>query len=213
MPRIANTPEFWNATAQKYAAWTISDMGGYEATLRRTSELLFPDARVLELGCGTGTTALRLATHVATLDASDFSPAMIAIAREKLDAAGTPNLRFSVATSGPLPVESGSRDAVLAFNLLHLLDQRQAMLADILRVLKPGGLFISKTPCIAELNILIRLAIPFAQMIRKAPYIESFTAGALAAEIEAAGFHVIEQGRHGTGKSDPRIFLVARKPD
>jgi len=64
---------FWDRVARKYAADPIADMAGYEATLRRVQTLLTDDQDVLEIGCGTGTTALRLAPSVRRMLATDVS--------------------------------------------------------------------------------------------------------------------------------------------
>ena len=80
------------------------------------------------------------------------------------------------------------------------------------RALKPGGLLISKTPCLAEMNALIRFAVPVMRAIGKAPYVSFFSAAQLEAEIARMGFSIIERARHGSGRRDPRIFIVARKP-
>lgn len=55
---------FWNRVARRYARAKIGDPQGYERSLERTRALLGPGDRVLELGCGTGMTALRLAGSV-----------------------------------------------------------------------------------------------------------------------------------------------------
>jgi methylase of polypeptide subunit release factors len=62
----------------------ISDRPGYERTIARVRGLLGSDDRVLELGCGTGSTALLLAGGTASYLATDFSAGMIGIAEEKL---------------------------------------------------------------------------------------------------------------------------------
>ena len=69
---------------------------------------------------------------------------------------------------------------------------------------------MSKTPCLAEMNPLIRLAVPVMQFVGK-PYVAIFSATALEREIEAAGFAIIERARHGSGRKDARIFIAARK--
>jgi ubiquinone/menaquinone biosynthesis C-methylase UbiE len=96
--------------------------------------------------------------------------------------------------------------------LLHLLDNREKAFAQAMRVLKPGGWFISKTPCLSEMNPLIRAAVPLMRAIGKAPYVAYFNAAMLEGEIVQAGFQVIERGRHGSRGKDARIFIVARKP-
>lgn len=211
MSNAVSDVRFWDRSARKYEASPIKDMAGYERTLDRTRHYLRETDSVLELGCGTGTTAMKLAPHVARMTATDLSSAMVAIAQEKAAAQGCGNAEFAVATPEHAPWPDGAFDAVLAFNLWHLVADRASALAHVRRVLKPGGLFISKTPCIGEMNPLIRLAIPVMQFIGKAPNVGTFSAAELEREIEAAGFAIVERSRHGSGRNDPRIFIVARK--
>jgi ubiquinone/menaquinone biosynthesis C-methylase UbiE len=207
----ANEARFWDRAARKYAAAPIGDTAGYERTLARTREYLKPGDDALEFGCGTGTTALKLAPSVARYVATDISPEMIAIAREKAGKEGVGNAEFAVATPDAAPWPNASFDAVMAFNLLHLVTGRAEALADAHRLLKPGGLFISKTPCLKEMNPLIRLVVPVMQAFGRAPYVAFFSARELEQEIEAAGFEIVERARHASRGKDARIFLVARK--
>lgn len=211
MPSSIDEARFWDRVARKYERDRIKDMAGYQRTLERTRQLLGAGDTVLEIGCGTGTTALHLAPALKRLFATDVSSEMIAIAREKAAAAACTNVEFMVAAAGMVPGDDGSCDAVLALNLLHLVVDRRAALERSLRLLKPGGLLISKTPCLAEMSWFIRLAVPLAQRLGKAPPVSVFSAPQLEADIEAVGFTIIERGRHGSKRGDPRIFLVARK--
>jgi ubiquinone/menaquinone biosynthesis C-methylase UbiE len=207
---------FWDRSARKYAASPIADLAGYERTIARTCDLLRPTDRVLELGCGTGTTALKLAPSVASLVATDISGEMIAIAREKAAAAACTNVTFEQGSLDSGSYEGGAFDAVLAFNLLHLVRDLPASLAAIGRALRPGGIFVSKTPCLGDAPVLmrlaIRLAVPVAQWIGKAPYVAMLTGEALKLEALNAGFTLLEEAKHGTKRSDFRPFLVARAP-
>jgi ubiquinone/menaquinone biosynthesis C-methylase UbiE len=211
MTPIAEDARFWDRIARKYAADKIKDPEGYERTLGRTGPYLKTTDTVLELGCGTGTTALRLAPRVQRLVATDLSREMIAIAREKASAQGCANVEFAVAPADGTPQHDTAFDAVLAFNVLHLVGDSEAVIARAAQVLKPGGLFISKTPCIAEMHPLIRFAVPIARFIGKAPHVSFFAAPALESAIEAAGFTILERARHGSKRKDPRIFIVAQK--
>lgn len=212
MHASSDDARFWDRAARKYARDPIKDMIGYERTLDRTVQLLRASDVVLELGCGTGTTALKLAPHVARIVAADVSQEMIAIAQEKGLADACHNAEFKIASADRLPEAEGTFNAVLAFNLLHLLVDRATVLAHVYRLLKPDGLFISKTPCLSEMNPLIRWAVPVARLVGKAPHVSFFTAAELEAEIAQAGFPVVERARHGSQRKDPRIFIVARKP-
>lgn len=213
MPRTIDDARFWNGAARKYATAQIKDMAGYERSLARTRQLLGRTDVVLEIGCGTGTTALRVAPFVAQIVASDISSEMIAIAREKAIQQSCANVEFSVAKAESSPGEDGIYDAVLAFNVLHLIAGRPTALAAIYRGLKPGGLFITKTPCLSEMNPLIRLAVPVMQWAGKAAFVSFLTAADLETEIAGAGFKIVERERHGSGRKDARIFIIARKPD
>ncbi|QCB48366.1 class I SAM-dependent methyltransferase [Hydrogenophaga sp. PAMC20947] len=208
----ASKAVFWNRIARKYAADPISDMAGYEATLRHVQSLLTADQNVLEMGCGTGTTALRLAPSVGRMHATDVSAEMIAIAREKLAAQPVPQLGFSVADADTPGFGAGAYDAVLAFNLLHLVGDLDCALALAVQALRPGGLLISKTPCIAEMNPLIpKLALPLMRAIGKAPHVLCFKAEQLQSAIARQGMEIVSVERHGTRGKDFRVFIVARK--
>jgi ubiquinone/menaquinone biosynthesis C-methylase UbiE len=202
---------FWDRAARKYAKDPIADMAGYERTLDHARRLLKSTDAAIELGCGTGTTALKLAPSVARLVATDISAEMIAIAREKAAAEKCANVEFVVATPDAAPYPDASFDAAMAFNLLHLIEDRAAALRGVHRLLKPGGLFISKTPVLSEMGSAIRLLVPVMQAFGKAPYVGFFSAEALEREISEAGFEIIERARHGSGKKDMRTYLVARK--
>ena len=211
MFRIKNDAQFWDRIARKYAGDPISDMAGHERTLERTRRYLNGDETAFEFGCGTGTTALRLAPSVGRIVASDISGEMIAIAREKAAAEGCGNIAFEVARPEAAPWPDGTFDVAFGFNVLHLVAEREAALRGVHRLLRPGGLFISKTPCLKEMNPLIRIAVPLAQLIGKAPHVAFLSAEDLEREISAAGFEIIERARHGSRGKDVRPFLAARK--
>jgi ubiquinone/menaquinone biosynthesis C-methylase UbiE len=211
MLRIANDARFWDRIARKYAADPIADMDGYERTLERTRDYLAGDQAVFEFGCGTGTTALRLAPAAGRIVATDISPGMIAIAREKARAEGRGNVTFEVATPDAARLPEATFDVALGFNVLHLVAARAAALAGVHRLLKPGGLFISKTPCLKEMNPLVRLAVPVMQAIGKAPYVAFLSADDIERDLAAAGFTIIECARHASRGRDTRPFVVARK--
>ncbi len=205
--------KFWDRVADKYAASPIRNPDAYEATLDRMRKLLSPTDTVLEIGCGTGTTALALAPSVHHITATDVSDAMLDKGREKAQAAGTTNVDFlqSDATDAP----DGPFDAVLALNLLHLLEDLDGALAEIAKRTKPGGLFISKTFCMPGRGSLIwwiiQLGLPIAQAIGKAPYFAKLSPSELDAAVTKAGFSIIET-KKAPGK-DPRVTVIARRAD
>lgn len=212
-PAAAAQARFWDRIARKYAADPIADLAGYETTLQRVRELLAPQHSVLEVGCGTGSTALRLAAGTGRWLATDVSREMIAIAGEKLAAAPLPQLHFEVADAEVGVPGGGPYDVLLAFNLLHLVSDLDAALSSLLAAVKPGGLFISKTACLAEMNPLIPyLLLPLMRAFGKAPHALIFDAGQLRSAFERHGWVVDAVERHGSTRKDFRVVIVARKP-
>lgn len=209
---VASKARFWNRIAHKYASDPIADLAGYERTLQRIQALLSSEHEVLEIGCGTGTTALRLASGTRRLVATDISEQMIAIAGAKLAKQPLPQLHFALADADAPVAEPGAYDAVLAFNLLHLVTDLPQALSSAINALKPGGLLISKTPCLNEMNPLIpKLALPLMRAIGKAPPVLCFDAKQLQAAMTAQGLEILAVERHGSKGKDWRVFIVARK--
>jgi ubiquinone/menaquinone biosynthesis C-methylase UbiE len=209
---ITSDARFWDRSSRGYARSRIADPNGYERTLERTRAHLQRGDSVLELGCGTGTTALRLADGVRSYLATDISGGMIAIAEEKLAVESIPSLSFRTATAEELVHEESRFDAVLGFNYLHLVRNVPGTLRSIHVLLNPGGLFISKTPCLVDMNPLIRLlALPAMRAIGKTPHVSSLGASALERLIIDAGFDVLVRESHASKGKDQRPYIVARK--
>ena len=212
MTSTASDARFWDRASEKYSRSTIKDEEGYERTLKRTAALLEPRHRVLELGCGTGTTALRLAGQVSSYLATDISPGMIAIADRKREAQPVPALAFRTATAETLAGEGMRYDAVLGFNYLHLVRDVPATLRAIHSMMESGGLFISKTACLGDMNPLIRLVLlPVMRVFGLAPTVGVFDAVELERHIREAGFEIVAREGHASKGKDTRPFIVARK--
>ncbi len=208
----ASDARFWDRASRNYAKGAIADQAAYERTLDRTRALLNADDKVLELGCGTGTTALKLAGGVREYLATDISTEMIAIANERYADKPIPALAFQVATTETIAPGPEQFNAILGFNYLHLVRDLPGTLHHIHGLLAKGGLFISKTPCVGEMNPLIRLALlPAMRAIGKAPYAGVFRRSELAQHISARGFDILATENHATKGDDKRPYIVARK--
>lgn len=206
---MADDAGFWNRVAARYAKRPVRNVAAYEATLAQVREHLSGTDDVLETGCGTGTTALKLAGHVARYAATDLSPAMIDIARAKAIEAGAANLEFHVAPAREGPFAPESFDAVLGFNLLHLVRDLDGAIARAHELLRPGGLYITKTACLREMTPVIRLILPVLRAFGKAPFVHVLGREGLETSIRDGGFDIIEarafEGARGSW------FVVARK--
>ncbi len=208
---MSKSAEFWNKIAEGYAKSKIRDERAYEKKLQITQDFFPPNAEVLEIACGTGTTALHHAPHVAQYLATDISSKMLEIARKKAQDQGVSNVAFSEQDIGTASWPPNQYDAVLAMSILHLLPDRPAGLAKIHETLKPGGRFISSTVCLGNMAFFFPLLINAMKLIGKAPkVVDSLTHEELAAAITEAGFIIEDHRRVSKAKV---AFIVARKPE
>lgn len=202
--------KFWDKTAERYAKSTISDEETYQKKLAETQSFFEPNMRILEFGCGTGTTAIHHAAHVQHVDATDISENMLEIGRGRAKEAGVDNITFTRGTLADIKAQDASLDAVLGLNVIHLVPDRQAVLAEVARILKPGGIFVSSTACLGHSFLrFIKLVAPLGKMFGLMPDVFIMTEEELAAEIERAGFKIERQWHHG--KSGIGVFIVARR--
>lgn len=200
---------FWDRIAKRYARSPIADEAAYQKKLKITQSYLRSDMEVLEVGCGTGSTALVHAPFVKRIRAIDVSPRMLAFARSKAEAAGVDNVSFEQASFDSFSAPDGSYDAVLALSILHLLGDRDAAIAKIHRSLKPGGVFVSSTACVGDMMGWFRLIAPIGRAVGLLPLVRIFTAPELERSVTDAGFVIEQQWQPGRGKA---VFIVAKKP-
>jgi len=200
--------QFWNKLAKRYAKLAISDPQSYARKLTETQAVLRADMHMVEFGCGTGSTAIAHAPHVAHIQAVDLSQSMLDIAADKIAAAGIKNITLECAEIETADIAPNSADVVLAMSLLHLLPEHNAALARIHTMLKPGGYFVSSTLCISKWNLPIRAVLPLMRLIGKAPLVRFFNPDILRADVVNAGFEIKTHWQPGKGKA---LFMIAQK--
>ena len=121
-----------------------------EALRRATAEAnaayllpyLRPGLRVLDFGCGPGTISVGLAKAAAPgeLHGVDMEESQIALARSVAKASGIQNAVFHVGDVVDMPFEDGFFDVAHCHNVLMHIPDTAAVLAEVKRVLKPGGI-------------------------------------------------------------------------
>lgn len=201
--------KFWDKIAERYAKSPITDEAAYQKKLQITREYFNPDSEVLEIGCGTGSTAILHAPYVKHILATDFSAKMIAIAQSKLEEEKIDNITFEQAAINELKIEEGSIDVVMAHSILHLVDNRDDVIAKIYRLLKPGGVIVSSTICAGDSMLrFLKPIIPLGVFLGVLPSVKVFTAKALESSIMKAGFEIDYRWLPGKGKA---VFIVAKK--
>lgn len=109
--------------------------------LLRSADIL-PGTTVLDLGCGTGTMTIWLKQHYPSVKVIglDADPAILEIARTKAERAGV-DITFLEANATDIPLPDGAMQSVVSSLFFHHLrtEQKRAVLAEVLRILQPGG--------------------------------------------------------------------------
>ena len=108
-----------------------------DAEVLRAAPLALDDADVLEVGCGTGKNTVWVASRARSVTALDFSPGMLARARERVAA---PHVRFvEHDVRQPWPAGDASVDIVVGNLVLEHVDDLAPVYREAARVLRPGG--------------------------------------------------------------------------
>ncbi len=104
--------------------------------------LLAPGAHVVDVGSGAGMDSLiagRMVGASGRVIGVDMTPAMLAKARRSAAESGLTNIEIREGTAEALPVEDGWADVVISNGVLNLVPEKNVGLAEMARVLKPGG--------------------------------------------------------------------------
>ena len=128
-PELANVPD---AAVESFAGvanpWTMGRLS--------------PGERVLDLGSGAGTDSLVAAQMVGEqgrVTGIDMTPEMLAKARAAATAMGVGNVEFLEGEAERLPFPDASFDAVVSNGVIDLIPDKDAVFAELFRVLTPGG--------------------------------------------------------------------------
>jgi phosphatidylethanolamine/phosphatidyl-N-methylethanolamine N-methyltransferase len=156
---------------------------------------------VLEVAAGTGLFTLPIAAVAARVVATDFSPAMVDVLRERLAARGVRNVECATRDLHALGYPPESFDAVVCANVLHLVPDLEGALAALRAVTRPGGRLVAPTFAHGE-TALSRFLSRAARLVRF-PVQRRLTTAALAAAVEVAGFAV------SRSETIPGIFPIA----
>jgi len=136
----------------------------------------------LEMGCGRGVGAELILDlfGAGTVDAFDLDPRMVALSRERLGPRGS-RARFWVGDVTSIPVPDSIYDAVFDFGIVHHVPRWRLALAEVRRVLKPGGRFYAEE----VLGRFIRH--PFVRLLLDHPQNDRFNQDAFSAALSEAG--------------------------
>jgi SAM-dependent methyltransferase len=174
--------------AKAYVQSAVHAQGEDLDALETVARRLRPD-RALDLGCGGGHVAYRLAAHAKAVTACDLSPEMLAAVRETAAQRGLDNVAVELAPAERLPFETAVFDFVASRFSAHHWRDLEAGLAEARRVARPGAaaVFID---AVSPGRPLLDTHLQAIELLRDPSHVRDYTIGEWASAVERAGFDV-----------------------
>ncbi len=176
------------------------------------SFLVDPGKTLVDVGCGAGFMARVLATRASRVILVDHSPAMLEKARQALEGKARARLEFRVGEVDALPLADGEAQGVFANLVLHHVPDLAGALAELVRVLEPGGglvvsdLLPHQEEWLRDEQADLRLGIDPAELGKLAS-----KAGLEHVEYEEAVDRIELRGKGGREAELPLFVLGGRK--
>ena len=205
-----NSEKFWDKQAKGFSDHEQHTQLYENKDFITTLKYLDINDTVLDYGCATGIISNAIADKVKEIHAIDISSKMIEIAKIKASERNIENINYAQATIYDERYQKGSFNVILAFRILHMLENPQAVMRRINELLKPGGVFISVTACMADKLAFLSILIFLASKMRIVPqHINMFKLPELQGTITDQGFQIVEYER--MDDAVPHYCIVARK--
>ena len=143
--------------------------------------------RILEIGCGRGegTRILLDRCGARSVSAYDLDPALVAIAKRRLSGYAPGRWSVGVADAANLPEQAGSFGVVFDFGIVHHVSEWRTAVAEVARVLRPGGRFFFE-----EVTKRALQRWPYRTFL-KHPEHDRFSPVDFIEELERNGLHVV----------------------
>lgn len=212
VPLDKSTARIWDRFAEGYSKQPIKDEASYQKKLKITQSYFKPTDQVVEIGCGTGGTALLHSPWVKKILATDISDKMLEIARHKAEESGVTNVEFRQASVDSLALPPASQDVVLGMSILHLLPNRDQAMKKVHGWLKPGGLFVTSTICPGDMGsattFLLNYILPIGHFLGFVPKVSTLTREDLKESFRKSGFDIEYEWQPS---QEAAVFIVGRK--
>ena len=178
---------YWERHAKNYDL-SMAILGGPIPTMVALAAEAVRDARVLEVAAGTGLVTVALARTAREVVATDYAAAMVDAVESRIRTEGLANVQCEQADLHALRFETGSFDAVVAANVLHLVPDLPNALAAMRRMLRPGGRLVVPTYCHDQTAFSWALSRVLA--VTGFPGHRRFTSRSLQAALETGGLTI-----------------------
>jgi ubiquinone/menaquinone biosynthesis C-methylase UbiE len=142
--------KFWDKQAKRFDDSQKQFEAASQEIISRTKEYLNANDNVLDFGCATGIKTLEMAGGIKHIHGLDFSAEMISEAIKKKNKVNATNVSFSQGTIFNDDLEKASFEKIIAYSIIHLVEDSEKVIQRIHELLKPNGLFISETACFKD---------------------------------------------------------------
>ncbi len=148
--------------------------------------------KVLDVACGPGIVTAALAKGAKEITAFDATPEMLKKARQRCEKAGHANVQYQLGNAEEMPFADGAFDAIVTRLAIHHFAEPKRVLAEMFRVLKPGGAAViadvtaSEDPKEAALQNAI-------EIIRDPSHVRNLPDSELLGSVRGASFTIAEQ--------------------
>lgn len=173
-----------------------------------TNEYLQKDNYILDFGCGAGAITNKLAKSVQAIEAIDISSGMIELAQKRAEENAMPNINYRQISIFDEHLGEGTFDVILAFNVLHYINDMPSLVKRINSLLKADGIFISSTACLREKRSFLRSLLFALMKLGIMPRTEFYKRSDLEALITSGNFNIITSEKIS---SLPEYFIVMKK--
>jgi ubiquinone/menaquinone biosynthesis C-methylase UbiE len=212
--KMVKTQKFWDKQAKKYDKSEKEFEPVYRGIIAMTKEFLKKDDKVLDFGCATGTKTLELAHSIKQIHGLDISVEMINEAIKKKNESKVLNASFSQGTIFNEDLKKSSFDKIIAYGIVHLLEDSQKVIQRIHELLKPGGLFISTTACFKDkMDFNTRLQVTGYLLMKRLGvfplHLNLFKASGLEQLIRNLNFKIVKTEKIFSGMTI--CFIAAEK--
>ncbi|MDR3430857.1 MAG: class I SAM-dependent methyltransferase [Rouxiella aceris] len=171
--------------------YLTSQVHAQGADLRQLASLLanYPEARVVDLGCGAGHASFTAASAVGSVIAYDLSQQMLEVVRQAAAEKGLHNIEVQQGCAEFLPFADGSIDIVISrYSAHHWHDVGQA-LREVRRVLKPGGKVIIMDTC-SPGHPVLDVHLQTVEKLRDTSHVRSYATGEWLQMLNDAGLRI-----------------------
>jgi len=202
--------KFWDKQARDFTDHEQHTQLSVNKDFITTLKYLNIDDTVLDYGCATGIISNAIADKVKEIHAIDISSKMIEIAKSKASERHIDNIHYAHTTIFDERYQKESFNVILAFRILHMLENPQAVVRRINELLKPGGVFISVTACMGDKKALLSMLVFLASKMKILPlHINMFKLPELQGIITSEGFQIVECER--MDDTLPHYCIAARR--